>query len=506
MRNKRFTATDRRAWVPECGLRPIPSGMAALVLLLCISAATPVHAQWERNAEGWTVFQSSSDTRKVYVSSSAGDDANSGLSPDQPVATLSRAKSLMRDGYPDWMLLRRGDTWTNQSLGRWTLRGRSIEEPMRISAYGTGARPLLKTGADHGLTLWEGDGGGYGNLAITDIRLKAHTYDGAEASGNPAGINWHDSGQNLLLENVRIDGYASNIIVRSPGSADFRNLQVRRSVITDAFAKHGGYENGSHAQGMYTASVDGILVEENVFDHNGWNPAVEGAEPTIYNHNLYLHESSTADVVVRDNIIARASAHGLQARPGGVVEGNLFVDNALAFFIGGEGGSAYDNLVLHASDRTHGDGLYRATGIDMKNIAGSEAFRNIIAQTPINGRRPLFGLDGVDAHTNIIFNWGNYENVGPFLDPDRTIPGYDAMIGGEGTIASFLEGARTLSRNNWRSEYTAEQVRAYFPYFLSTFEHGEITLIPEPSAFALLAVSGVALLGRPRRRKRALSR
>src|SRR4051794_17955489 len=47
----------------------------------------------------WSTFsQDASKGTKIYVSSSEGDDNNSGLDPDSPVATLAHAKSLMHSG------------------------------------------------------------------------------------------------------------------------------------------------------------------------------------------------------------------------------------------------------------------------------------------------------------------------------------------------------------------------------------------------------------------------
>ncbi|CAN0464885.1 unnamed protein product, partial [Phaeothamnion confervicola] len=69
--------------------------------------------------------------------------------PARPCATTSKAQSLMRDRSPDWMLLKKGDTWTggvNGATGGWGKSGRSAAEPMLISSYGTGARPLFKDG------------------------------------------------------------------------------------------------------------------------------------------------------------------------------------------------------------------------------------------------------------------------------------------------------------------------------------------------------------------------
>lgn len=60
-------------------------------------------------SSGWTVFVPSSDTRTIYVSSSTGNDSNNGLSESTPKRTIAAGKSLLRNGYPDWLLLKCGD-------------------------------------------------------------------------------------------------------------------------------------------------------------------------------------------------------------------------------------------------------------------------------------------------------------------------------------------------------------------------------------------------------------
>ena len=89
------------------------------------------------DADGWTSVTPSSDTHIIYVSSSTGSDANNGLSPSTPVKSLLAGISLLRSGMPDWLLLKRGDTWQESlgaEAGRWVKSGRSAQEPMLVSA------------------------------------------------------------------------------------------------------------------------------------------------------------------------------------------------------------------------------------------------------------------------------------------------------------------------------------------------------------------------------------
>ena len=63
------------------------------------------------STSGWTTFTASNDTRKIYVST-RGSDSNPGTI-SSPVKSLKKAQELARNGYPDWILLKKGDTWTD---------------------------------------------------------------------------------------------------------------------------------------------------------------------------------------------------------------------------------------------------------------------------------------------------------------------------------------------------------------------------------------------------------
>src|SRR6516162_4711449 len=64
---------------------------------------------------GWTSFTLPAGARIIYVSTS-GSDSNNGLTVSTPKATLSGpngGQSLLRNGVGDWMLLKKGDTWSD---------------------------------------------------------------------------------------------------------------------------------------------------------------------------------------------------------------------------------------------------------------------------------------------------------------------------------------------------------------------------------------------------------
>src|SRR5262245_20542208 len=109
-------------------------GLATMLMLASATSRGAVST----GADGWTVLTPSPDSRVVHVSSSQGNDANDGLSPTKPKRTLAAGKALMRQGYPDWLVLRSGDVWLNESFGHWGTSGRSSQEPQVLSSYGSG--------------------------------------------------------------------------------------------------------------------------------------------------------------------------------------------------------------------------------------------------------------------------------------------------------------------------------------------------------------------------------
>jgi hypothetical protein len=92
---------------------------------------------------GWTVVTPASDTRVVYVSVSQGSDANSGLSASSPLKSIAKAKTLLRDGAGDQLLLKKNDVFS-ESLGYWRISGKSADQPLLIGSYGEGARPEIR--------------------------------------------------------------------------------------------------------------------------------------------------------------------------------------------------------------------------------------------------------------------------------------------------------------------------------------------------------------------------
>jgi Right handed beta helix region len=365
----------------------------------------------------WTDLEPGPNGRSIYVSSSAGHDRNDGRSAQSPKSTIKAAKALLRSGFPDRLLLKRGDKW-REPLGQWIASGRSAAEPMVIGSYGEGGeRPLLLTGSSNGIETF--DGGGSPDhidwVALVGIHMRADGYTG---TGQPAGVAWLIGSKGFLVEDCLIEGFHTNVLVQGYYGRH-SGFRLRRSVLVDSYTT--SKEPASH--GLYLSNSDDVLIEENLFDHNGWNEHVEGATPSLYRHNIYVQSGSGActGVVARRNILADASSHGLQLRPGGVAFENLFLRNSIALMLGGgnepdEGGvvvSAVRNVILDGKDID--DSNPRGWGIEVFNVRSGTVSENVIAHNTRGGRPVPLDLHGdakgigvfrTTVADNVIWDWG----------------------------------------------------------------------------------------------------
>jgi len=118
---------------------------------------------------------------------------------------------------------------------------------------------------------------------------------------------------------------------------------------------------------LYAEFVSGLTITDNIFDHDGWNADVPGAGATIFNHDCYLHSSNT-NCIVTGNTFSNAGSFGLQARAGGIVDNNLFINNPYGFAFGlvngattaagGVSGEAIGNVVMEPRvDTANGWGI-----------------------------------------------------------------------------------------------------------------------------------------------------
>lgn len=445
--------------------------LAALLALLYSSSLWAGWAIFTASASlgGWTVFTASSGTGScsastkastatcIYYVSTSGNDSNN-CAGDPPInnsfatpcLTIAHGISLLRSGSPDWLLLKKGDTFTNQSFGDLTKKGLNATATadgysglMLLSSYPTtaGARPLVQTNASTSDSCYSisGGGGTHGDdgsyVALVGIECYDYKHDPGNGSYNPAlasaaGLNILGTGiagvpglQFFLMEDCKLSFYANNNVQgddTTPGGNDhIETVILNRNVFAFNYSTTG---QATHSQGLYIQSVHFPTVKENLFDHNGWNATV--GDPTDqFKHNLYLNNDvplANSPSIVTGNITARASSHGYQGRHGGTITNNLVIGNTIAGYVDYQPNSIQDhNVVLNGEDHTIGTGAV-GNGLAVTAVAanptGTTMNFNIVTHvTASNGS--TFGLDldtgttGITASNNIVCGWTTNELV-----------------------------------------------------------------------------------------------
>ncbi|HEV8607732.1 MAG TPA: PKD domain-containing protein [Tepidisphaeraceae bacterium] len=394
------------------------------------------------DANGWTAVTPSADSRVIYVSNSSGNDANSGLTASAPLKTIPAGIAMLRSGMPDWLLLKRGDSWVGEGLSSWSKSGRSAQEPMLISSYGsTGARPILKTGAYNGIYAQNVP---VNYLSIIGLDFYANTRDPLSPdfvnTDGGTGIRWMVASKDLLIEDTVVRGYTTNVFISPELSGPITNVKIRRSMILDSYATVG------HSAGALLGGLDGLLLEGNVFDHNGWNENIVDAPADKFNHNIYIVSNNTG-VVVKDNIIANAASHGLQARSGGQISGNIFLNNPIDLSFGMANGSAEtsggvsgfikDNIFAGSRDI---DGSLRGYVMEIGNLkpGGTIVSGNIMvgdakSLSPaiqisegvyLSAPSGNTGVNDLTIENNVLYNWASAIWV-----DSRLVPGTTGALG-----------------------------------------------------------------------------
>ena len=308
---------------------------------------------------GWSIITPSEDSRLIYVSSSTGDDdsaefyaprdvediRNPGLI--KPYKTIEEAIKNARQGYPDWILLHKGDSW--EVDGPVHLKGgRSLSERSVFTSYGEsiGRPTIVKSGSKDILRIW---------AEIRYVSVVGISFYGIERDpSSERFIGWgnvpelrgifiysgdaHEDRMGSILIEDNHFSFLSKAI-SSTGDAEHVDIVIRRNLIRNSYNELG------HAQGM-SAAYTSALLEENVFDHNGWltqQNVKDGKErsqgqATMFNHNTYF--TTSMDTIFRRNIFLRSSSiHNKwtanpPAQDDQVMSRNLIMENNL--YVGGE--------------------------------------------------------------------------------------------------------------------------------------------------------------------------
>ncbi len=406
-----------------------------------------------RDQNGWTIFTPSSDSRILYVSGNGNDLSGTVYSSGQiadpfnpgqinAFATYEAAYSLTRSGYPDWILLNRGDTIkTNISMRS----GRNEYEYSLIGSYGPGlSMPVVWPADINTAALSIPSTNAYS--AVSGVEFCALNRDPSGAGYSVDGTIGIRAVTNRTITNILLEGcvfrfFTGNQIQSTDGGI-CSNIVIRRSLFLDNYSTGVG-----HSQGLYMAFANGVLLEENIFDHNGWyskSPGLPGTA-TMFNHNTYFE--GCHNVIFARNIFLRGSSMGnkFTANLGEAsstnisIKDNLYADGEIGIGLGGNtvGQYRFRNISVEGNvfteigrsqptSRTLGWGL-DAVGWNTGNISGNLFlnFSNPVV-TNIYGLRVEGGSANIRIDNNVFYNLnphGNSSNAPAILFADtRTIP------------------------------------------------------------------------------------
>lgn len=385
-----------------------------IFVLFCISLlgqskpVMPIFEEEQRPIE-WMELTLSPDTIVYYVDP-AGNDSNNGTSPTTPKRTMQAAYNALRDNSADWMLLKRGATF-NENL-EWNKNGRSNTERLVIAAYGPESQPRPVIIPTYAAIFHFRNYQGFSNVNIMSLDVKNPTYDPVTNS-SLCGLTLLGTFNNLLIEDVRTTGMGGGITLYDPNGVlgqPGRNVVLRRCTIVDAFKR----PDIGHSQGMFTTGHY-LTIEECLLDHNGWLES-DPSTQTIFNHNLYVNYTGGTPTTFRNNISARASSHGAQFRTGGIIDNNLFYQNALNILIGSSqnvvpinDSVVSNNVVIDAKD------VYtnpRGNALDIVGGNNHLVINNIFKDRVTGSGQPCISVNGgsfpvrnLNLTRNIVSNW-----------------------------------------------------------------------------------------------------
>jgi hypothetical protein len=379
-------------------------------------------ATWEasftqpaQDAGGWSILTPAADSRLIYVASGGNDgtaqpylpsDPEIGSDPFnpggaiRPYASIDAALTQMRNGYPDYLLLHRGDSW-DATASIFPRAGRSAGERSVLGYYGANvARPVVRfAGVDLSRASYS---------AVVGIRFVAAQRDPAspdfiDFNVNATGLHALGGYNNtvvggLLIEDCWFDWFSGNVLQapESGGGPVLADVIVRRNIFSN------NYSSTSHSQGLYSDRAS-ILLEENIFDHNGWyqqalnNDRTDGGA-TFFNHNTYF--GGTRDTIFRGNLFLRAASIGSKFTSNTAsgtnqiktwnlqIDNNLYVEGEIGISLGGNddqnNGPRWSNIQVTNNVMMH-IGRAQPTrrtlgwGLDVQDWRGGLVQKNIFA-------------------------------------------------------------------------------------------------------------------------------
>jgi hypothetical protein len=212
---------------------------------------------------------------------------------------------------------------------------------VRIIGAGIG-KTIIRPASGKGLFAWCWDDCSVEDLSIAPDKT---TDDGVLLFGC----------HGVTLSRVQVERFRFNVSVQSATHGDKKkdpknyserlsqNIRIDGCKLFDSTPVKDSDGEWKDSSNLYADEVAGLQVTNSHLDRGGRGPAAAEAkipaDKAQRNHNFYC-KPSCSNVVITGNVFSNASSHGLQARAGGVVSANWFIDNPIHLSFGlvnGEG-------------------------------------------------------------------------------------------------------------------------------------------------------------------------
>ena len=451
-----------------------------------------------KDDDGWSIVQPSADSRLIYVSNSGYDEtakpyslSEVGNDPHDPsisvnaYASIDEAIKQIRDGYPDWVLFKCGDSWVCNTIEMNSIgNGRSANERLVFTYYGTsGNRPIIKT-SDKPIKCWATSKGLPYSHDWAFIGLEYYGYKADPNSPDYTSVATHtpitdilNSGYNLLFEDCHFN-FTELYINPDPGKSWY-NIEIRRNILTDTYYANSCSDKSNKPSAALICGVYNYLIEENMVDHSGWNEDISGAGRNMYNHGFYLQYDNSGELIFRGNIMSRCAANAVQNRSGGVVEKNLVIQCPAGLMLAHDtkhGPSANDGITcsrynvitegLGMGDCGWASSAHWGMPLDATLEEGTIIEENIVAHN-FDEEGSIVAIHNVSSASylnNIVYDFDPNQDIwdNSWLDPERTVASYNETIGGLDSTEEFIESARNRNLHEWPEELSAYAVINYF--------------------------------------------
>jgi hypothetical protein len=251
--------------------------------------------------------------------------------------------------YPDWFLLRRGQTHTE--FGKRFAGGRSETEPMVVAAYGPLAegRAIIDPASNN---PFSGHNWGQPKASMHQALYSLVLRSGYGYLGTHTAESIGGGPVTAYLEDCLFPSRKDGIVVYPPVKTTFR-----RCVIT------GAWNPDHHNQGYYTAGFDNATTfDEVIFYKNGYKTdPVTDPDPRrdIYSRNIYQGGGAKLGHTYRNMISADGASGGPQMRLGGTMENSLVIEGY--WFSGTHSNSPKNSWLL-------ADGLKGSSALVRNNV------------------------------------------------------------------------------------------------------------------------------------------